>query len=97
MNYDNLINGYDFRNYRVHKSYRFNNSPAESAEDGEFTEIPITTVRIPAHKNLFYSLIRRIKYPDLESGREGTGSAESVNGNKIPIINRLILLLTKLG
>lgn len=95
MYYDNLINGYDFRNYTDHNSYRFINSPSEFTKEGKFTEIPITTVSIPVHKNLLYTLIRRLKYPDLESGRIGTGSAESVDGRKKSKLKQFILLLTK--
>jgi hypothetical protein len=92
---NNLINGYDFRNYPEQTYYYFKNTPSEYNKDGRFTEIPVTTLSIPVFKNMLFTLIRRLKYPDLESGRIGTGSAESLNKSKNSKMKKILTILTK--
>lgn len=91
----NPVNKYDFRNYPSLNLYHFDNGPAEFSKNGKFTEIPITTMDIPIHKNLLFALIRRLKYRSLESGRLGTSSDESVNNKKKSALKKIIALLTK--
>lgn len=81
---DNDIFAYDFRNYPAELKYNFEDSPQVKKENGSFIEIPVTTVRIPVVMNLFFALIRRLKYPDIESERKGSGSGEYTqsNGNR---------------
>lgn len=81
---DNDIFSYDFRNYPTAKKYNFDRSPGIITEIGSFTEIPVTTIRIPAVMNLFFTILRKLKYPNLESERKGSGSAEynKSNGNR---------------
>jgi hypothetical protein len=95
MTNNNHINGYDFKNYPEFNFYRFSDSPSKLSKDGKFTEIPITTLRQPVSRNILFTLIRKFKYPDLESGRVGTGSEESAeNGNKSNL-KKILALLTK--
>lgn len=95
MSFDNSVNGYDFRNYPEHNYYHFTNSPLESSNDGMFTELPVTTLSIPVIKNILFTLLRRLKYPELESGRMGTGSGETADKGKNSNIKKIISLLTK--
>jgi hypothetical protein len=94
MSNKNSVNGYNFRNYPVSNRYNFSNSPGEISENGKFTEIPVTTLKITVFNNILFSLIRRLKYPDLESRRMGTGSGESFIGGNDSVIKK-ILALTK--
>jgi hypothetical protein len=94
MKNDNQVNGYDFRNYPEHDHYNFNHSPSELSKDGKFTEFPVTTLSIPVFKNILFTLIRRLRYSDLESNRVGTGSGESVYKSNSRIRN-IFSLLTK--
>jgi hypothetical protein len=95
MSNDNPVNGYDFRNYPRNNHYNFNHSPSEFSDDGMFTELPITTLSIPVHKHLFFSIIRRLKYQNLESGRMGSGSGESAIKDKKSNFKKIISLFTK--
>lgn len=95
MTNNNPINGYDFRNYPEKNHYHFTDSPSEVSERGEFSEIPVTTLSIPVFKNIIFTLVRRLKYHDLESGRMGTGSGESADESKKSNVRRIFTLLTK--
>lgn len=95
LSYDNPVNKYDFRNYPDKNYYRFENGPSQFSIKGKFAELPITTLSIPIYKNLFFTLIRRLKYPDLESGRLGTGSEESANKGKKSNLKKILEILTK--
>lgn len=95
MAYDNPVNKYDFRNYPSKNYYRFENEPSQFSKKGKFVELPVTTLSIPIYKNLLFTLIRRLKYPDLESGRMGTGSDESVNEGENSNMKKIFGLLTK--
>jgi hypothetical protein len=92
---DNPVNRYDFRNYPGNNHFKFNNSPSELSVGGMFTEIPITTLKIPVHKNILFTLMRRLKYPDLESGRVGTGSDESAGKKENSNLKKIFTILTK--
>jgi hypothetical protein len=95
MSKDNSINGYDFTNYPEHNHFKFSSSPFEPSTDGMFTEIPITTFKIPIHKNILFTLIRRFKYPDLERGRMGTGSSDSGDDGEDSNAKKIFKILTK--
>jgi hypothetical protein len=73
---DDGIFSFDFRSYQNKAKYSFKSSPKDIEETGSFVEIPITTVKIPALINLFFKILRKIKYPDLESERKGSGTGE---------------------
>lgn len=95
MSDNNPVNGYDFKNYPDFNYYHFSNSPSEISNSGKFTEFPVATLHIPVLRNIFFTLVRRLKYPNLESGRMGTGSADSVNKGTISIMKKIFSLLTK--
>ncbi|MBS4034559.1 MAG: hypothetical protein KGZ85_08850 [Ignavibacterium sp.] len=78
---DNEIFSFNFIGYPDNNSYKFDVSPKMAADNGKFLELPITTVRIPAYKNLIFTVIKKIKYPHLEKGRKGIGSGYSTNNN----------------
>ena len=77
---------YDFLFYPTELKYGFEYTPQNKVETGRFTEVPITTVKIPRFLNIFFTLIRIIKYPSLESERKGTGAGEySLSDEKITV------------
>lgn len=92
---DNPVNRYDFRNYPEYNHFKFSNSPSEPSAKGMFTEIPITTFKIPILKNILFTLLRHFKYPGLESGRMGKGSGESADKGEDSSIKKLFRILTK--
>lgn len=67
---------FDFRSYPAKQKYRFEFSPKRIDNGGYFCEIPITTVKIPALINIYFTFLRIIKYPDLESERKGSGTGD---------------------
>jgi len=86
---------YNFRNYPQENYYRFRNSPSDISAEGRFIEIPVATLRIPVIRNIIFTLIRSLKYRNLEKGRMGTGSAETMNNSKKSMVKKIITLLTK--
>ena len=93
-NFNNIFS-YNFSEYHDNNLYHFDESPSEKSLEGKFIEIPITTLSIPGYKNLEYTLLRRIKYNDLESGRMGTGSGEAVTNNKKSLLSKIISSISK--
>ena len=73
---NNGIFSFDFRFYPNKQKYNFEFTPKDIVKNGSFIEIPITTVKIPTFINIFFTFIRIIKYPDLESERKGSGTGE---------------------
>ena len=84
---------FDFKSYPNKQKYNFEFSPKDIVNTGSFTEIPITTVKIPALINIYFSFIRRIKYPDLESERKGSGTGDYFRSNRYTDLMKLISLL----
>ena len=95
MTSNNPVNGYDFSDFPAQSYYHFTDSPSEFSGRGKFIELPVTTLSIPILKNIIFTFIRRLKYPDLESGRMGTSSSESATTSNKSIIKKIISMLTK--
>lgn len=77
----NLSNDYDnfsfnFCSYPAKQKYNFDFSPKIIVNGAQFTEIPITTVKIPALINIYFTFLRIIKYPYLESERKGSSTGD---------------------
>ncbi len=70
---DHGIFSFDFRNYPNELKYNFEYSLKNNLKTGGFTEIPITTLRVPTFYNIIFKFIRKIKYSNLENERQGTG------------------------
>ena len=89
---DNGIFSFDFRTYPNKTKYSFESSPKDIENTGSFLEIPITTVKILALINLFFKFLRKIKYPDLESERKGSGTGENSKPKGKNTYNKLLSL-----
>jgi hypothetical protein len=92
---ENNLNAYDFRNYPNDNIYKFENSPAQICCEGKFTEVPVTTVRIPVIWNIIFTIIRLLKYRTLEKKRLGKGSGDNSFKDEKSIIKRMFSLLTE--
>jgi len=79
---NNEIFSFDFRSYPNKISYYFEHTPQISQNDGYFLEIPITTIKIPGFINIFFKILRKFKYPNLESERKGFGTGENSKEKK---------------
>jgi hypothetical protein len=90
---DNELFSFNFKSYPNKQNYNFELSPKDIINTGSFTEIPITTVKIPALINIYFSFIRRMKYPDLESERKGSGTGDYFKSNRYTDLMKLISLL----
>lgn len=90
---DNHMFSFDFSNYPTEDIYRFDSTLKKTNDEGEFVEIPITTVKIPVLKNLIFTVIRKLKYPNLENARKGIGSGYSINSTKKSILGKLLHIL----
>lgn len=73
---DNEIFSFDFRSYPNESIYSFEYSPKQIVNSGSFIEIPITTIKIPALLNIYFTLLRILKYSHLESERKGSGTGD---------------------
>ncbi len=73
---NNGIFSFDFRQYPNRRIYNFEFSAKELVDSGSFIEIPITTVKIPALVNIYFTFIRMIKYRNLEIERKGSGTGD---------------------
>jgi hypothetical protein len=73
---------YDFNGYPQHLSYRFEDSPSKLVNDGAFIEIPIKSIHIKWHKDLYFKFLKKIKYKDIEKFRKGSGSGAAINLSK---------------
>jgi len=91
----NGLFSYNFINYPNQCNYRFEDNLAVINETGKFIEFPIATLKISVFMNLIFTIIRRIKYPNLESKRAGTGLANVNKINKKSNLQKIIDLLTK--
>ena len=92
---NNEIFSFDFKSYPKRIYYRFDTSLKNINEQGKFIEIPIWTVKIPIYRNLIFTAIRKLKYPQLESSRKGEGSGYSTKyGRKSPL-KRFLKIVTE--
>lgn len=92
------ISSYDFRNYPINNKYTFDSSPKIEGE-GSFIEFPIKTIKLSGVRNLYYKMLRKLKYPNLEQNRCGKGVASTSRVlNKQSIFRKVYnnLLTTKL-
>jgi len=76
---DNDIFSFDFSSYPNSTYYRFTDDPLMVADNGSFTEIPIHTVKIPAYLNIYFAILKRLKYQELNTRLKGTGSWQTTN------------------
>lgn len=88
--YDNF--SFDFRSYPGKQKYNFDFSPKSIVNGAHFTEIPITTVKIPALINIYFTFLRIIKYPDLESERKGSSTGDYFKPSGFRNLNKLFAL-----
>jgi len=92
---ENEVFSFDFRNYPKKNYFKFDSKPDEINDHGKFTEIPVSTVKIPIYRNLIFTLIRRLKYPGLENGRPGSGSGYTTKSGEKSSLTRLLGILTQ--
>lgn len=78
----NDIFSYNFKNYPKLNSYTFDESPSKINNIGNFTEIPIKTIYISKIRNLYFLLLKKIKYRNLEQNRKGSGAGLTTGLNK---------------
>jgi hypothetical protein len=83
---------FDFRYYPKKTNYNFEITPKDVLTTGQFTEIPITTVRVPAFINIFFTFLRKIKYPNLAEDRKGSGTSEYSKLSRMYIPRKLYSL-----
>jgi len=91
-NYNGIFS-FDFRFYPDEVKYNFELTPKDILKGGSFIEIPIATVKIPLLINLFFTLVRMIKYPHLESDRKGRGVGENSKESRFIVPKRFLSLL----
>jgi hypothetical protein len=89
----NEVSPYDFRYYPTKTKYNFNLTPKMILDEGDFIEIPITSIKISTIRNIYYKLLRRIKYPSLENERKGIGVGDISSQRQKTKIRRLGSLL----
>lgn len=77
------IFSFDFRSYPSKSEYNFEFTPKNISNNGTFIEIPITTVKISVVLNIFFTLLRLIKYSHLESERKGSSVGEYFKQDRI--------------
>lgn len=70
----NGIYSYDFRYYPLNPKYNFAATPKIIVDEGSFIEIPITTIKLPLFRNLYYKFLIRVKYSTLDDERKGIGA-----------------------
>jgi hypothetical protein len=73
------ISAFDFRSYPQKIKYSFDSTPKIIAEEGAFTEIPITTVKLSIIKNVYHKLLSRTKYSSFKNEKRGGGVADIYN------------------
>ena len=88
----NEISPYDFRFFPTKTIFNFNLSPQKIDDDGDFIEIPITSIKLSGIRNIYYKFLKKVKYPSLENERKGIGIG-SMNSNKKKLIRRLFSML----
>lgn len=88
----NTFYSFDFRSYPNIFKYNFESTPKNVVASGGFTEIPITTIKIPAIINFFFKLFKKYKYVNIENERKGTGTGEYSYSNVRTFSSKLISL-----
>ena len=91
MTYKHGDFSFDFRNYPRRPNYKFNHSPRFIEESGHFLEVPISSVKIPFTLNIYYKILRRIKYSHLKSATKGEAVFQSFHQQSlfIRVLNTL--------
>jgi hypothetical protein len=87
------IYSYDFRYYPLNQKYNFATTPKIIVDDGNFIEIPITTINLPLFRNIYYKFLRKIKYTSLENERKGLGVKYIHHNKQKTKIKRLFSIL----
>jgi len=77
----NNIFSFNFKNYPKNQIYNFERDLSIIDPKGNFTEIPITTYRIPLLMKIYFTLMKRYKYNNFVVGRKGSGSESSNKEN----------------
>lgn len=95
MKSDNKLYFYDFTNYPNKKSYNFSTQLNEIDEKGEFTELPIKTIKIKPYQNLYFKILRKLKYRNLNKDIKGEGFKQNQSDEKNKTFIKLFDLLTK--
>lgn len=82
-NKSNMIGkfSYNFDNHPNLKEYNFEESLDKVVLKGIFKEIPIKTIYISRFRNLYFMILRKLKYRHVESYRKGSGTASTVTVN----------------
>jgi hypothetical protein len=91
---ENDIFSYNFSKYPNLNFYKFLNEPKKINEKGRFIEVPIKTINIPIHLNLYYTFLRHTKYKNLQKGIKGSGSASTTKYKK-PLYKKFLELFFK--
>jgi len=91
---DNNVFSYNFNNYPDLIKYNFKESPSKVNKEGGFLEIPVKTIYINRYRNLFYLILRRLKYKNLEINRKGTGAGLTI---ELKTNKRIKMVLNKLN
>jgi hypothetical protein len=91
---ENEVFSYNFLKYPKLNSYKFSDDPKNICEKGNFIEVPIKTVVIPIHLNLFYTFLRHTKYKKLRSVLKGSGAGNTTLIKK-KLYKKLLDLLFK--
>ena len=91
---DNDIFSFNFTSYPKKTYYKFNTNLSLENNEGCFWEIPIRTVKIPTLWNIYFTILRKLKYPDLEGERKGIGAGYSISSTQTSQISKIIKLLT---
>jgi hypothetical protein len=79
---DNKISPYDFRTYPDDSKYVFDSTPKFKSENGTFIEVPVATIKLSGFRNFYYKVLRKVKYPSLETERKGGGVAGVITARR---------------
>jgi hypothetical protein len=86
---DHNVYAFNYKNYPRELIYKFDRYISKIDNSGNFTEIPITTYKIPLLRRLYFTLLKRFKYKNFSNGRKGTGS-ESSNKKKLKKTKKIL-------
>lgn len=90
----NDIFSYNFSKYPNLNSYKFSTDPKIICNKGRFIEVPIKTIIIPIHLNVYFTFLRHTKYKFLKIGLKGFGSGSTTRYKK-PLHKKLLELFFK--
>lgn len=91
---ENGIFSYNFSKYPNFNFYKFSDEPNNIDAKGRFMEVPIKTITLPIHLNLYYTFLQHTKYKYLKKVLKGSGSGSTTQFKK-PLFNKLFELLLK--